>query len=64
VIDQQNGFEVPEKNYTKLFSISDDGTFKLLEFNQKYKTFFIYINVWNTAIWSDMEDYFIDISFL
>ena len=64
VIDLKTGFFVPENNYTQLFSISNDGTFKLLEFNKKYDTYLVYINVWNNAIWSDYKDYIVDVSFL
>ena len=64
VIDQKTGFFVPENNYTQLFSISNDGTFKLLEFNKKYDNYLVYINVWNNAIWSDYKDYIVDVSFL
>jgi len=52
VIDETTKYEISETIYKDLFKISNDGVFELLEFNKEYKNYLVFINTFNTAIWS------------
>jgi len=52
VIDETTKYEISETLYKDLFKISNDGVFELLEFNKEYKNYLVFINTFNTAIWS------------
>ena len=46
-----------------MFKITDEGVFELLTFDKVYKNYLVFIDVFNTAIWSKTQDYLVDVSF-
>ena len=52
VWDDQNQATVFKKEFSTLFKITDEGEFELLTFDKVYKNYLVFINVFNTAIWS------------
>jgi nucleoside-specific outer membrane channel protein Tsx len=63
VWDNENQLEVSENDFKLLFKITDQGIFELMAFDMTYKNYFVFIDVFNTAIWSKTEDYIVDVSF-
>ena len=55
--------KIPENDYKLLFKITDNGEFVLLTFDKVYKNYLVFIDVYNTKIWSKYLDYIVEVSF-